>query len=127
MAGVLPTASLLSADRIPCYGGTLRLYCHNDPASLELFDNAGAVMPASSELSFPNCSSSRGARSGGRCRCRSTAVRSLMRHLEARGFQDFAKIAKEFPGYVVGVPISGRYANTTIQVSVIQVSENSGL
>jgi hypothetical protein len=44
-----------------------------------------------------------------------------MRHLEARGFQDFAKIGKEFPGRVVGVPISGG-TNTTTQVSTIQVS-----
>jgi len=45
-----------------------------------------------------------------------------MRHLEARGFQDSAKIAKEFPGRVVGAGDFGRRANTTIQVSGIQVS-----
>jgi hypothetical protein len=39
-----------------------------------------------------------------------------MRQLEARGFQDFAKIAKEFPGRVVGAADFGRRANT-IQVS----------
>jgi len=46
-----------------------------------------------------------------------------MRHLEARGFQDLAKIAKEFPGRVVGAADFGRRANTTIQVSGIKVSE----
>jgi hypothetical protein len=55
----------------------------------------------------------------GRCRA---AIPSPMRHLEARGFQDFAKIAKEFPGRVVGAADLGRRANTTIQVSRIQVS-----
>src|SRR5215471_6054105 len=38
------------------------------------------------------------------------AVLSPMRHLEARGFQDFAKIAKEFPGLVVGAADFGRCA-----------------
>jgi hypothetical protein len=44
------------------------------------------------------------------------AVALPMRHLEARGFQDFAKIAKEVPGRVVGAADFGRRANTTIQV-----------
>ena len=50
-------------------------------------------------------------------------VPSPMRHLEARGFQDFAKIAKEFAGRVVGAADFGRRANTTIQVSGIRVFE----
>jgi len=44
-------------------------------------------------------------------------VPSPMRHLEARGFQDFAKIAKEFPGRVVGTAGFGRCAD----------DDNSGL
>ena len=50
-------------------------------------------------------------------------IPSLMRHLEARGFQDFAKIAKEVAGRVVGAVDFGRRANTTIQVSGIRVFE----
>src|SRR5260370_25397152 len=46
-----------------------------------------------------------------------------MRHLEARGFQDSAKIAREFPGRVVGAAEFGRCAYTTIQVFRIQVSK----
>jgi hypothetical protein len=44
------------------------------------------------------------------------AIASLMRHLEARVFQDFATIGKEFAGRVLGPLIFGRCANTTIQV-----------
>src|SRR5215471_11071522 len=57
------------------------------------------------------------------------AVLSPMRHLEARGFPDFAKIAKEFPGLVVGPPISGgarkhdTQVNTTIRSPEVQVSK----
>jgi hypothetical protein len=46
-------------------------------------------------------------------------ISSSMRHLEARGFQAFATIAKEFAGRVVGAVDFVRRANTTIQVSRI--------
>ena len=47
----------------------------------------------------------------------------MMRHLEARGFQDFAKIGKEFAAVPEGPPVAadmGRHADTTIRLSEIQ-------